>query len=89
VGPVFAGQGVTTSWLLAARPEGTPLLPVLVGAACLAVVLGATAWGAVPLHRRLGAAWDDAAYRRLLRVDTVRALAATTGSAAALAALLG
>jgi hypothetical protein len=89
VGPLFAGQGVTTSWLLADRPEGTPMLPVLVGAACLAVVLGATAWGAVPLHRRLGAAWDDAAYRRLLGVDTVRALAATTGSAAALAALLG
>ena len=89
VAPLFAGQGVTTSWLLAARPEGTPLLPILVGAACLAVVLGATAWGAVPLHRRLGAAWDDAAYRRLLGVDTVRALAATTGSAAALAALLG
>jgi len=86
---LFAGQGVTTSWLLAARPEGTPLLPVLLGAACLAVVLGATALGAVPLHRRLGTAWDAATYRRLLRVDTVRALAATAGSAAALAALLG
>ncbi|HST99920.1 MAG TPA: DUF1772 domain-containing protein [Geodermatophilus sp.] len=89
VAPLFAGQGVTTSWLLAARPEGTPLLPVLLGAACLAVVLGATALGAVPLHRRLGTAWDVATYRRLLRVDTVRALAATAGSAAALAALLG
>jgi hypothetical protein len=89
VGPLFAGQGVTTSWLLAARPEGTPLLPFLLGAVCLAVVLGATGLGAVPLHRRLGTAWDAATYRRLLRVDTVRALAATAGSAAALAALLG
>jgi hypothetical protein len=89
VGPLFAGQGVTTLWLLAARPEGTPLLPVLLGAACLAVVLGATALGAVPLHRRLGTAWDDAAYRRLLRVDTLRAVAATVGTAAALAALFG
>ncbi|MGR6964904.1 DUF1772 domain-containing protein [Geodermatophilus sp. URMC 61] len=89
VGPLFAGQGVTTAWLLAVRPVGTPLVPVLLGAACLAVVLGATALGAVPLHRRLGAAWDPAAYRRLLRVDTVRAVAATAGTAAALAALLG
>ncbi|WP_448609108.1 DUF1772 domain-containing protein [Geodermatophilus sp. URMC 60] len=89
VGPLFAGQGVTTPWLLAARPEGTPLGPVLAGAACLAVVLGVTALGAVPLHRRLGEAWDDAVHRRLLRVDTVRAVAATAGTAAALATLLG
>ena len=88
VGPLFAGQGVTTSWLLAARPEGTPLPAVLAGAACLAVVLAATALGAVPLHRRLGEAWDDGAHRRLLRVDTLRAVAATAGTVAALWALL-
>ena len=28
VGPLFAGQGVTTAWLLAARPVGTSLVPV-------------------------------------------------------------
>ena len=89
VGPLFAGQGVTTLWLLADRPEGTPLTPVLAGAGCLAVVLAATALGAVPLHRRLGAAWDEAAHRRLLRVDSVRAVAATAGTAAALLTLLG
>jgi hypothetical protein len=89
VGPLFAGQGVTTPWLLADRPDGTPLTPVLVGAACLAVVLTATALGAVPLHRRLGEAWEGAAHRRLLRVDTVRAVAATAGTSAALWALLG
>ena len=89
VGPLFAGQGITTLWLLADGPEGTPLIPVLAGAACLAVVLAATALGAVPLHRRLGAAWDEAAYRRLLRVDSVRAVAATAGTAAALLTLLG
>ena len=87
VGPLFAGQGVTTLWLLADRPEGTPLTPVLAGAVCLAVVLAATALGAVPLHRRLGAAWDEAAYRQLLRVDSVRAATATAGVAAALALL--
>ena len=89
VGPLFAGQGVATLWLLADRPGGTPLPPVLLGAACLAVVLAATALGAVPLHRRLEEAWDDAAHRRLLRVDSVRAVAATAGTGAALWALLG
>ncbi len=89
VGPLFAGQGVTTTWLLADRPEGTPPTAVLAGAACLAVVLGVTALGAVPLHRRLEEAWDDAAHRRLLRVDSVRAVAATAGTGAALWALLG
>jgi multisubunit Na+/H+ antiporter MnhB subunit len=89
VGPLFAGQGVTTLWLLADRPDGTPLVPVVAGAACLAVVLAATALGAVPLHRRLQESWDDAAHRRLLRVDTVRAVAATAGTVAALWVLLG
>ena len=89
VGPLFAGQGVTTLWLLVDRPQGTPLPAVLAGAACLAIVLAATALGAVPLHRRLGEAWDDGAHRRLLRVDTVRAVAATAGTAAAGWALLG
>ena len=89
VGPLFAGQGGTTLWLLADRPAGTPLPAALAGAACLAVVLAATALGAVPLHRRLGETWDDGAHRRLLRVDTVRAVAATAGTVAALWALLG
>ncbi|MGY1796505.1 DUF1772 domain-containing protein [Geodermatophilus sp. SYSU D00525] len=83
VGPLFAGQGVTTLWLLAARPDGVPLPPVLVGGACLAVVLGVTALLAVPLHRRLAEGFDAGAFGRLLRADTVRALAATAGVVAA------
>ncbi|MCV2487969.1 DUF1772 domain-containing protein [Geodermatophilus sp. YIM 151500] len=89
VGPLFAGQAVTTAWLLTDRPDGAPLPPVLVGAACLAVVLGTTAGGAVPLHRRLGAGWDAGTHRRLLRVDSVRTAAATAGVAAAVWLLLG
>jgi hypothetical protein len=81
VGPLFAGQGVTTLWLLVTRWPGAP---VLLGAACLAVVLLVTGLLAVPLHRRLDAGWDAAAYRRLLHVDSLRALAATGGVAAAL-----
>jgi Domain of unknown function (DUF1772) len=88
VGPLFVGQGATTLVLLVARPAGTPLAPVLAGAACLAVVLGVTALLAVPLHRRLDRGWDPAAHRRLLRVDAVRVVAATAGTAAAAWALL-
>jgi hypothetical protein len=86
VGPLFAGQAVTTGWLLVTR---TTSAPVLAGAACLAVVLGATGLLAVPLHRRLDAGWDAVVHRRLLRVDTVRALAATGGTGAAVWLVLG
>jgi multisubunit Na+/H+ antiporter MnhB subunit len=85
VGPLFAGQLVTTAWLLATRPSGA----LFAGAACLAAVLLLTALGAVPLHRRLTGGWDDAAFRRLLRVDALRAVAATAGTAAAVGVVLG
>jgi hypothetical protein len=83
VGPLFAGQVLTTAWLLVDRPAGVPLVPVTAGAGCLAVVLGTTALLAVPLHRRLDSGWDGDAHRRLLRVDSVRVLAASLGTAAA------
>jgi hypothetical protein len=89
VGPLFAGQLVTTTWLLAAPPPRTPLAAVLVGAGCLGAVLALTALGAVPLHRRLTDGWDDAAFRALLRVDTLRALVATAGTAAAVWVVAG
>jgi hypothetical protein len=84
VGPLFAGQAVTTLWLLVDRPPGTPLLAVLASAACLAVVLELTALGAVPQHRRLDRGWDPSVHRRLVHVDTLRALVATAGVGAAL-----
>ncbi|MDT0277773.1 DUF1772 domain-containing protein [Blastococcus goldschmidtiae] len=65
VGPLFAGQGVTTMLLLAVRPAAVPLLPVLAGAALLAAVLGITAFLAVPLHRRLDAGTATAAWALL------------------------
>jgi hypothetical protein len=89
VGPLFLGQGVTTLWLLSARPDGAALPPLFAGAACLTVVLGVTALFAVPLHRRLGGGWDAAAHRHLLAVDTVRAVVATAGTAAAAWLVLG
>ncbi len=89
VGPLFVGQAVTTLWLLATRPAGTRLLPVLAGGACFAAALAVTALVAVPLHRRLDAGWDAAAHRALCRADTARALAASAGTLTAAWLVLG
>jgi hypothetical protein len=86
VGPLFAGQGVTTLWLLLDRP--VPWVWVLATAGLLGVVLVVTALGAVPLHRRLDAGWDPAAHRSLLRVDGVRVAAASANTAVVLVAVL-
>ena len=88
VGPLFAGQGVTTLWLLLDRPAGVPWAWVLATAGLLAAVLVVTALGAVPLHRRLDAAWDPAAHRSLLRVDGVRVAAASANTVVVLVAVL-
>ena len=88
VGPLFAGQAVTTTWLLADRPAGTPLALVLAAAVLYAALLLVTALVAVPLHRRLDAGWDPVAHRRLLRVDALRVALATAGALVALGLVL-
>ena len=85
VGPLFAALVVTTA-LLALNGDvaaGGRVLAVLL----LGVVLGATAFAAVPQHSRLSRGWDAGAHRRLLTADTVRAVAATLDAALALALL--
>jgi hypothetical protein len=89
VGPLFAGQAVTTGWLLVDRPAGTPLPLVLAAAGLYGALLLATALLAVPLHRRLDGGWDAAAHHRLLRVDALRVGLATAGAGVALALLAG
>ena len=88
VGVLFAACAVTTAALLAVRPDGVPLAGIVASAALFAAVLGATALLAVPEHRRLGAGFDAAAYRRLLRADLVRTLAATANTALAFVLLV-
>jgi protein-disulfide isomerase-like protein with CxxC motif len=87
VGPLFGGQVLTTAGVLAFRPDGASLVAALAAAALLAVVLGLTGLLAVPEHRRLSAGWDDAAFRRLLRVDAFRVTAATVNAAVAVVLL--
>ena len=89
VGPLFAGQLVTTGWLLLDRPAGVPLAGVVASAVCLAVVLAVTGLVAVPRHRELGAGFDPAAYAGLLRADSVRVVAASANVAASAWAVLG
>ena len=89
VGPLFAGQLVTTGRLLLDTPPGAPRASVLAGAACLGTVLAVTALVAVPQHRRLGGGFDAPAHRRLLQADSVRVLAASGGVLAAGWAALG
>ncbi len=84
VGPLFAAVAVTTAGLLAVRPG-----PLSLGcAACFAVVLAVTAFGAVPQHRRLSAGFDPAAHRRLVLWDGVRLAAALGHAGCALALAL-
>jgi hypothetical protein len=89
VGPLFAGQLVTTGWLLVARPPGVAVPLLVASAVCLAVVLAVTALVAVPQHRVLGAGFDRAAYARLVRADDVRVVAASVNVVVSAWAVLG
>ena len=79
VGPLFAALVTTTALLVVSGPGALPW----VCAGATAVVLGATAGGAVPQHRVLGTRWDAAAHGRLLAWDGVRVAAATVQAVAA------
>lgn len=83
VGPLFAALLISVGWLIVDRPPQVGWWTILVAAGLLGVILGATAFGAVAMHRRLSDGWDDGAYRMLLRIDLVRALAATAQCAVA------
>ena len=84
VGPLFGGQVLTTAAILFLRPDGASPVAAAAAAVLLAVVLVLTGLFAVPLHRRLSSGWDDAAFRRLLRVDSGRVAAATANLGVAL-----
>ncbi len=86
VGPLFAGLVATTALVVRARPASS--LARACGA-CTAVVLAATALGAVPAHRALERGYRPEAAARLLRWDTVRVVAATVQAVAAVALAAG
>jgi hypothetical protein len=86
VGPLFAAVAATTLGLLLV--PGVPPAGAAAAAAGFAGILAVTAFGAVPQHARLGAGFDHAAHRRLLRWDTVRLLLALAGLGVAVLTLV-
>lgn len=81
VGPAWLAQAVTVVALLVTDPSPLVLLAALLAAATFAV----TAAVSVPLHARLGRAYDDQVARRLVRTNWARTAAWTAGAAAAAA----
>ena len=77
VAPLFAALAASVGWLIFDRPPGIGWWALLLAGGLLVAILGATGLGAVPMHRRLSAGWDESAYRRLVRVDLLRSVAAT------------
>jgi hypothetical protein len=80
VGPPWAVQGGTVAALLV-RDGPTPLLLLTGGLALVTVVV--TVAVSVPLHTRLGQAYDDAAARRLVTTNWLRTAAWSAGTVCA------
>ena len=79
VGPLFLAQGLSALAVTVAPPDGVPWLLAVAALLSVGGVFAVTGLLAVPMHRRLSTGWDEAAHRRLLRVDAVRlALAAVS-----------
>ncbi|XAS75275.1 hypothetical protein V3G39_11430 [Dermatophilaceae bacterium Sec6.4] len=71
VGVVYVLLAVSVCWMLLADRSGW----TYAGAVLAAAVASVTAFGAAPIHGRLSER-DDALVRRLLQIDTVRAVLA-------------
>lgn len=87
VGPLYGGQLLCTGALIVTG-AGDDLLRWS-AAGLLLVILAITGLHAVPLHRRLSAGFDAAAYGTLLRVDLVRTVLATLNAGVAAWLALG
>jgi hypothetical protein len=81
-------QGITTVWLLIARPEGVALWLVAAAAAAAAVPVLVTIAASVPAHVVLGSGFDAEAHRRLVRTNWIRTVAWTTHAPIAAAILV-
>ncbi len=85
VGPPWAVQGLTVAALL--LRDGPSPLRLLTGALALATVV-VTVAVSVPLHTRLGEAYDETAARRLVSTNWLRTAAWTAGTVCAAALVL-
>jgi hypothetical protein len=81
-------QGVTTGWLMIARPDGVPDALILATAATALVPVLVTVLTSVPAHSRLAEGFDADAHQRLVATNWIRTLAWTAHAALAVAVLL-
>lgn len=77
VAPAMAVEGLTGAWLLFGPETSGDRLLYGVGFALILFNAAHTAFIAVPLHGRLGAGFDEATHRKLVRSNVLRALAWT------------
>ena len=75
VAPAMVVEGVLAALLVLDRPAGVPAWAAAAGLALWAVTWAATFGLSVPAHRGLEGGWSTAAHRRLVRTNTVRAVA--------------
>jgi hypothetical protein len=74
VGPLMLVEGVTAVVLALVPPAGLGRALPVTGLALLAVIHASTVGLQVPIHRRLGAGYDDHAARMLVRTNWVRTI---------------
>lgn len=74
LGP-WAVQGVTTAWVLLARPPGVPLWTAVTAAALAVATVLVTLGVSVPQHTVLGSGFDTVAHATLVRTNWWRTVA--------------
>lgn len=81
-------QGLTTLWLLLARPAGVATSSVAIAAVTAALPVAATAAWSVPAHVRLAEGFDEATHARLVRTNWIRTWSWTAHGANAVVLLV-
>ena len=81
-------QGLTTAWLILARPPGVPTWAVAIAAVTAAIPVLVTIVWSVPSHARLAGGFDHDVHRTLVRTNWIRTWAWTAHGVNALAMLV-
>ena len=81
-------QGLTTAWLLLARPAGVATSSIALAAVTAATTVAVTVASSIPAHARLGGGFDAVAHRRLVRSNWIRTWAWTVHGANAVTMLV-
>jgi hypothetical protein len=80
----WAAQGISTAWLVVARPAGVAPGLIVAAALAAATTVVVTAVFSLPAHRRLADGFDAAVHTRLVRTNWLRTAAWSTHAVIAL-----